>query len=155
MGKYDLGPVVGPQGPQGATGPQGAAGPQGLPGPNEITGSTATSLNGVLAGNGSTVGAKTVDSAPDASHTGNLITSAAVANQVLRFTGVATGTGGTLCTVSNAAITVDHVVVECVFAAPENITGNVTWTTAAGSLTLTGSASAATSVSITLVRKGN
>ena len=57
MGKYDLGPVVGPQGPQGATGPQGAAGPQGLPGPNEITGSTATSLNGVLAGNGSTVGA--------------------------------------------------------------------------------------------------
>lgn len=48
-------------------------------GPSIITASTATDLNGVLAGNGSTVTTKTVDSSPDASHTGNLITSAAVA----------------------------------------------------------------------------
>ena len=106
MPTIDLGLVVGPQGPQGETGPQGATGaqgpqgptgptgatgpqgatgatgatgPQGPAGPNEVTASTATDLNGVLAGNGSTVGVKTVDSSPDASHTGNIITSAAVA----------------------------------------------------------------------------
>lgn len=52
MPTIDLGSVVGPQGPQGNTGPQG---PQGNPGPNEILTTTETALEGILAGNGSTV----------------------------------------------------------------------------------------------------
>jgi hypothetical protein len=57
---------VGPQGIQGATGPQGATGsigPQGPAGPNTISGTTSTSLNGILAGNGSLVGVVVVDRA--------------------------------------------------------------------------------------------
>lgn len=81
MAEYDLGQVVGPQGPQGPAGPTGPAGPQGETGatgpqgpagptgpqgpqgntgeqgPNQITGSTATSLTGLLKGNGATVSA--------------------------------------------------------------------------------------------------
>ena len=49
---------------------------------SKISSITETSLNGVLAGNGSTVSAKTVDTAPDSTHTDNLISSAAVANAV-------------------------------------------------------------------------
>lgn len=74
--------ATGPTGPQGETGPQGIQGPQGDPGPNSISSSTGTTLTGVLAGNGSTVGTKTVDSTPDSSHTANLITSAAVADAI-------------------------------------------------------------------------
>ena len=84
---YDLGSVVGPQGPQGATGPQGAqgiqgetgprgpqgeqgvqgeTGPQGPqgeqglpgdPGPNSVSNTTATELSGVLFGDGTNVDA--------------------------------------------------------------------------------------------------
>ena len=48
-------------------------------GPNSISGTTATTLTGILKGNGSTVETATVDSTPNASHTGNLISSAGVA----------------------------------------------------------------------------
>lgn len=43
------------QGLQGATGAQGPTGPQGPAGPNSISTSTATTINGILAGNGTTV----------------------------------------------------------------------------------------------------
>ena len=109
MPTIDLGLVVGPQGPQGATGPTGATGPQGETGatgatgpqgptgatgatgpqgptgpagPNSVSGTTATTLTGVLSGNGSVVGTTTVDSSPDATHTNNLISSAGVANAI-------------------------------------------------------------------------
>ena len=78
----DLGSVVGPQGPQGATGATGATGAQGNPGPNSVGTSTSTTINGVLAGNGSKVVSKTVDSEPNSSHASNLITSAAVADAI-------------------------------------------------------------------------
>lgn len=52
--KGDTG-ATGPQGEQGEQGPQGIPGEQGPAGPNEITTDTATTLNGLLKGNGSTV----------------------------------------------------------------------------------------------------
>ncbi len=61
----DLGRVVGPVGPEGKrgeTGPAGAPGATGAPGPagpNEVTAATATNINGILKGNGSTVSAAT------------------------------------------------------------------------------------------------
>ena len=64
-------------------------------------------------------------------------------------------TTGNFATVSNSAITADHVVTECVFANPSAITQDVTWTTAAGSLTLNGTCSAATTATITLTKKDN
>lgn len=47
--------IKGPQGEKGDTGAQGAQGEQGPAGPNEISTDTATALNGLLKGNGSTV----------------------------------------------------------------------------------------------------
>ena len=47
--------ATGPAGPQGATGPAGATGAQGPAGPNEVSLSTATTLNGFLRGNGTSV----------------------------------------------------------------------------------------------------
>jgi len=47
--------IAATQGPQGIQGIQGVQGPQGIPGPNSISTSTATSINGILAGNGTTV----------------------------------------------------------------------------------------------------
>lgn len=70
MPSLDLGPVVGPQGEQGATGAQGIRGEQGLPGPNQVTNSTATPLTGVLTGNGSVVGVANIDAEPTEDSTG-------------------------------------------------------------------------------------
>lgn len=101
MPYIDLGPVVGPQGAQGATGAQGIRGEQGLPGPNQVTNSTATPLTGVLTGNGSVVGVTSVDAAPTAEST-NLVSSGGVksaldvkANQVDLTDIQATGTTNT------------------------------------------------------------
>ena len=77
MPVIDLGPVIGPQGPQGATGATGAQGIQGSPGPNQVNSATSTPLNGVLAGNGTSVTVKPVDSVPSANST-NLVSSGAV-----------------------------------------------------------------------------
>lgn len=62
---------------------------------------------------------------------------------------------GDFATVSDANITANHVVVECVFANPSAITTDVTWTTAAGSLKLNGTCASATTCNIVLVEKGN
>ena len=60
-----LASLVGPPGPAGASG--------------TVTDETATDLTGVLCGDGSHVAVMPVDDAPDSAHTGNLISSAAVA----------------------------------------------------------------------------
>lgn len=70
MPTIDLGSVVGPQGAQGNTGPQG---PQGVAGPSLISSTTQTTLNGVLAGDGSVVGIRGVDVTP--ANTTNLVQS--------------------------------------------------------------------------------
>ena len=74
----------------------------------------------------------------------------------LYFTSVAcSATTGDFATVNNAAITADHVAVSVVFANPSAIKSDVTWTTAAGSLTLTGTCDTATTCDIALVKKNN
>ena len=79
-----------------------------------------------------------------------------LANQVLYYTSVAcSATTGNFATVSNAAITADHVVAECTFANPSAITSDVTWTTSAGSVVLNGTCASATTANIVLVKKGN
>lgn len=61
-------------------------------------------------------------------------------------------TSGTIATVSDANITADFVVASIVFANPSAITSDVTWTTGAGSLTLTGTCTSATTADIILVK---
>ena len=79
-----------------------------------------------------------------------------LSNKVLYLTSVAcAATTGNFASVSNAAITADHVLAECVFANPAAITSNVTWTSAAGSLTLNGTCASATTANIVLVKKDN
>lgn len=54
-------------------------------------------------------------------------------------------------TISNNIITANMRVVNCVWGTPSAITGDVTWTTAAGSLTLSGSISGSTTAEIDLI----
>ncbi|MBP5445345.1 MAG: hypothetical protein J6Y28_04150 [Acholeplasmatales bacterium] len=73
---------------------------------------------------------------------------------------VAAGTNTTIMripagTATDPNITTDTVVLDCTFAAPANITSNITWTSYAGSITFVGSCSAATTANVTLGRKGN
>lgn len=63
-------------------------------------------------------------------------------------------TTGDIATVSNASITSDYVLAECVFANPSSITTDVTWTTSSGSLVLNGTCTAATTANIVLVLRG-
>ncbi len=51
--------ATGPQGEAGPQGPQGSPGADGAPGPNQVTAATATTLTGLLKGNGATVAAAT------------------------------------------------------------------------------------------------
>ena len=77
-------------------------------------------------------------------------------NKCLFLTSIAcSATTGNFATLSNAAITADHIVTEVVWANPSAITTEVTWTTAAGSLTLNGTCETATTATITLVKKDN
>lgn len=55
-------------------------------------------------------------------------------------------------TISNSKITADMVVLSCEFGTPTAITSNITWTTSAGQLRLTGSMSGTTTAVITLGR---
>ena len=74
----------------------------------------------------------------------------------LYFTSVAvSATTGDIATVSDAAITADHVVAEVTWANPSAITTDVTWTTASGSLVLNGTCTSATTAAIVLVKKNN
>ena len=80
----------------------------------------------------------------------------AAENKVLFFANVAcSATTGNFLTKSDAKITADHILTECVFANPSAITTDVTWTTANGSLTLNGTCTSATTATITLVKKDN
>ena len=80
-----------------------------------------------------------------------------LANNALYFTGitVSAATNGTILSKSDARITADHVVASCTFAVPGNVTTDAAWTTAAGSLTMTGTCTAATTANIVLVKKDN
>ena len=77
-------------------------------------------------------------------------------NKVLYLTNVAcSALTGNFVSISNAAITANHVVVDVEYANPSAITTDVTWTTSAGSAVLNGTCSSATTAAITLVKKDN
>ena len=83
-------------------------------------------------------------------------------NKILYFSGqavAARSSSGQLMRIpasgTNSAITTDTVVLECVFAAPGNITSDVSWTSYAGYITFTGTSSAATTANVVLGTKGN
>lgn len=81
---------------------------------------------------------------------------AALGDKVLYFTAVTcTATTGNFVNFSNAAITADHVLVECVFANQSAITTDVSWTTATGNIKLNGTCASATTANIVLVKKDN
>ena len=153
MPTIDLGQVVGAQGPQGATGPTGAAGPAG---PNTVSSATATTLTGILKGKGSVVGTAAVDSAPDSSNTGHLISSSGVANALAKEIvkvnfGTLTGTGSNV-TVSknNAEITADHELIGYVLGTPAAQAGALTVTTSAGAVSVSGAINGSTTLAVYL-----
>lgn len=152
MPTIDLGSVVGPQGEQGNTGAQG---PQGVAGPSLISTSTQTTLTGVLAGDGSVVGVRTVDASPTANST-NLVTSGGVLNAIngaklMRFpTASVSATTGDIVSISNENINGNWVLVRCVFQSPVNIPSDVTWTSASGSFKLNGTCRSAMTADITI-----
>ena len=80
-----------------------------------------------------------------------------IANDTLFFKDKAvTAMTGDILVINDSRITSDHVLTECVWGNSSYITTNdVTWTTVAGSLTLNGTATAATTATVTLVKKDN
>ncbi len=56
---------------------------------------------------------------------------------------------------TNSAITTNTVVLECTFAAPANITSNVSWQSYAGYVTFSGTCTTATTANVVLGTKGN
>jgi hypothetical protein len=65
------------------------------------------------------------------------------------------GSSGTLLTITDPAITADHVMDKCVLANPSVLTSDITCTTSAGQAVLTGTTTAATTAEILLVKKDN
>ena len=110
-----------------------------LLGTNDISGAGATVTDAIVAIQG-----EINDIAP------------AVEDKVLYFTDVScTATTGNFASYSNAAITSDHVLLECVFDNPAYIKSDVTWTTGTGTLTLNGTCSFATTARVVLGKKDN
>lgn len=80
----------------------------------------------------------------------------ALANRTLYYADVAcTVNTGDIATVSNAAISSNHVVANISFANPSYITTDVTWATSTGELLLSGTCTNATTANILLVLKDN
>lgn len=78
------------------------------------------------------------------------------AGGALWFTNVAiSATTGDIATISDSAITADHVLGRIEWANPSYITTDVTWTTASGSFKLNGTCTSATTCNIVLVKKNN
>lgn len=81
----------------------------------------------------------------------------AIANDILRYENITVnaGTGDIASVTNDSRITANHVVVDCVWGNPSYITTDVIATTAAGSLTLNGTCTTATTATVTLVKKDN
>lgn len=80
-----------------------------------------------------------------------------IADGALRFDAVTilAGTAQQILSISNAKITADYVLARIEFADPLYITTGYSWETNEGSFTLTGTATAATTANVLLIRKGN
>jgi len=86
----------------------------------------------------------------------NAETASSSSSSNLYFASVAcSATTGDFATVTDASITADHVVANCVFANPSAITSQINWTTSSGSLVLNGTCSSATTANVLLIKKDN
>lgn len=109
-------------------------------------------------------GTPTAPTASSGTNTTQIATTAYVqgelAKEILYFYQQSTSTTSTattaFCTVSDSRITADTVVLNCEFTVPSAITSSVTWTTAAGYITLKGICTSNTcKVNLVLGQKGN
>lgn len=154
---YDSGvDATGPQGPQGETGPQGPAGRDGQGSP----GSALPLMDGTASAGSQIVYSREDHRHPTdtsrASATDVAALQTAAENKVLYLTNIAISVAtGNIATISDEAITADHVLTDCVFANPSAITADVVWTTASGTLTLNGTCTTATTADIALAKKDN
>lgn len=84
-------------------------------------------------------------------------TAATATTATLHFSAVAVSAGVNqqILQVLDEAVTENHILAGITFADPAYITGSGSWASAAGSFTLTGTATAATTADVLLVRKGN
>lgn len=80
-----------------------------------------------------------------------------IENRVLWLPGVTvSATTGNIVNYSDSRITTDHVLASCTWASDSSITALTSWSTeTAGTLTITGTCSAATTADILLVKKNN
>lgn len=109
-------------------------------------------------------GTPTAPTATSGTNTTQIATTAYVrgefAKEILYFYNQSTSTTSTattaFCTISDSRITADTVVLNCEFTVPSAITSSVTWTTAAGYITLKGICTSNTcKVNLVLGQKGN
>lgn len=159
MPSIDLGSVVGPAGAQGPQGATGATGAQGPSGPNQVSASTSTTLSGILKGNGTVVGVATVDPNPNANHSDNLISSAGVANalakEIIKVNfGTLTGTGSSITVTKNTGnatnITAAHELISYQLGTPSAQIGDLTVTTSAGAVSVSGVINGSTTLTVYL-----
>lgn len=79
-----------------------------------------------------------------------------VANEIISFSGVSCiNATGNFAVVNNELITSDYILLNCSFAKPYYIVGDVTWTTSNGSLVLSGNCKGATTADIVLGKNSN
>lgn len=141
----DLGSVMGPPGQDGV-GTKGDKGDRGPDGPSQVTGSTSTTLNGLLYGNGSTVGTKVFGA--------DYTVYATESNIRVTFASIS-GTGGTVTkTASNGLITANHEVVHVQWGNPAAQIGDVSWSTGAGTFTISGTFNGSTTAYFVLMKRG-
>lgn len=141
----DLGSVIGPAGANGV-GTQGPQGVQGPAGPNQVSGATSTTLTGLLYGNGATVGTKVFGA--------DYTVYATESNIRVTFSSIS-GTGGTVTkTASNGLITANHEVVHAQWGNPAAQIGDVSWSTGAGTFTISGAFNGSTTAVFILMKRG-
>ena len=80
----------------------------------------------------------------------------AAENKVLYLTNCPiSATTGNICSISNSAISENHILSECVFADPSVLSIDISWTSSNGSFVLNGTCTAATTANIALIKKDN
>ena len=142
----------GPEGPQGEKGETGAQGPQGIQGPAGPQGATgATGPQGPQGPEG--------PEGPEGpqGETGAQGPAGTDAAGLLYFTSVTvnTASGAVMATITNSAITANHVLIECTFADRSGLMTEPSWTSSAGSFTISGTNTKSTTADITLGKKVN
>ena len=139
---------------------KGAKGDKGDPGLNQISTATETNIVGILSGDGNNIGTTAVDSEPNAANTGHLISSAAVANAMAKEIlyadfGTLTGTGAQVTkSISDTAITTAHNLIGYYVGTPAAMMGDITVTTANGSVNISGIINGSTTLVVVLGKYG-